>query len=228
MSYADGRRIVMVYSNDRKLELSGWLKDNSNEEYNSPLKLQKFLLFYEVFAKVDGDNTDFDHLKGYKRGPVFSNVWGDYTHERTAFDEASENAYKSHDENINIDRAKKSMFLVRTMSEKELSELTHKLNIWKSKEDRIMSDERQVDLDEQDFNDNDANIVALLEKMYPVSLIDEATIIRSDNNYYVFSKEDAVKLTEQHFDTLSLLSDKSELCNPVFVELDENGRLIVD
>ncbi len=53
----------------------------------------KFLLFYEAFAKTFGEQPDFSHLRGYKKGPVFSNVWGDYTKERASFDVA-ENGLK--------------------------------------------------------------------------------------------------------------------------------------
>ena len=43
-------------------------------------------MFYENFAKTFGEQPDFSHLRGYKKGPVFSNVWGDYTKERASFD----------------------------------------------------------------------------------------------------------------------------------------------
>ena len=79
----------MVNSNARKLCLSGWLMNNGFHEYNSPLKLQKFLLFYESFTKIEGEKADFSSLKGYKCGPVFSNVWEDYTKERASFDDAA-------------------------------------------------------------------------------------------------------------------------------------------
>lgn len=42
----------MIYSNERKLLLSGWLQENNKESYNTPLKLQKSLLLYEAFAKT--------------------------------------------------------------------------------------------------------------------------------------------------------------------------------
>lgn len=218
----------MLYSNSRKLSLSGWLKQNGNTEYNSPLKLQKFLLFYEALAKINDDIADFSHLKGYKRGPVFSNVWGDYTYERPSFDSAVEEEYSASPEQVNEEYAKKSQFLVSVLSENELSTLTHKLNIWKSKESRIMQGERQVELHESDFSDEDAKLIGLLDKMYPVSLIDNSHIIEIDNHYFVFSKQDAAKLSEQHFDILSELSDNEQLINPIYVELDEEGRLIVD
>lgn len=218
----------MVYSNSRKLLLSGWLKENGSTEYDSPLKLQKFLLFYEAFAKIDGDIADFSHLKGYKRGPVFSNVWGDYTHERAAFDAAAKEIFSSSGDQVNEEHAKRSLFIVKILSENELSDLTHKLNIWKSKESRIMQGERQVDLFEDDFSDEDSEIMKSLKKMYPIPVIDNSHIIKIDNHYFVFNKQDAEKLTEQHFDTLSALSDNEELINPVYAELDEEGRLIIN
>jgi hypothetical protein len=218
----------MISSNSRKLLLSGWLNENGNKEYNSPLKLQKFLLFYEVFTKINKETADFSHLKGYKRGPVFSNVWGDYTHERRVFDKAAQKEYSAPHEPLNEERANKSHFIVSVLSENELSAFTHKLNLWKSKESQIMRGERQVELCESDFSDEDARLIGLLEEMYPISLINNSHIIEIDSHYFVFRKQDAERLTEQHFDVLSALSENERLENPVYVELDEDGRLIID
>ncbi len=218
----------MVHSNQRKLLLSGWLKQNGSTEYNSPLKLQKFLLFYEAFTKANGGVADFSHLKGYKNGPVFSNVWGDYTYDRLEFDAAAEKEYSAQHGQLVEDYAKKSRFLVGILSENELSALTHKLNIWKSKESRIMQGEYQVELQESDFNDDDVRLIRLLEEMYPVSMIDNSHVIEIDNHYFIFSNQDASRLKAQHFDVLSELSSREQLENPVYVELDGEGRLIVD
>ena len=49
-----------------------------------------------------------------------------------------------------------------------------------------------------------------------------------DSHYFVFRKKDRVKLTEQHFDVLSSLAESGQLFNPVYVDIDEGGRLIVD
>lgn len=218
----------MVYSNKRKLMLSGWLKQNGAAEYDSPLKLQKFLLFYESFAKVNDDVSDFDYLKGYKRGPVFSNVLGDYTHEREAFDDAADRAYSELRENVVKDYAEKSLFLVSILSEKDLSELTHKMNLWNAKKSRIMSGERHVSLDERDFDENDTDMIRLLDKMYPVSLIKNSQVIKIDNHYFLFDNEDINRLSDDDYDVLSDLSENEDLTNPVYVSLDEEGRLIID
>lgn len=218
----------MIHTDTRKLQLAGWLKEHGNVEYQSPLKLQKFLLLYEAFAKVDKGDGDFNHLKGYKRGPVFSQIWGDYTYERADFDKAAEKAFERDRCVIDEERANRSLFIVSILSENELSDLTHQLDLWKTKEDRIMQGEQQVELEEKDFSQDDAKLLALLEAMYPNELIENTRIVSLDNHYFLFSKKDAAHLTEQHYDTLAELADKEELHNPVYVELDEEGRLIVD
>lgn len=218
----------MINSNERKLCLSGWLKENYETSYNTPLKLQKFLLLYEAFSKTSGEQPDFSYLRGYKKGPVFSNVWGDYTKEREKFNLAAKEAYELKKCDINIERAKKCAFVVGTMTETELSELTHKMNLWKSRETRIMSGEYNVDLIERDFNESDELMMRLLDDMYPASMIDDSVIINLDKNYFVFSVNDSQKLTGEHFDTLMALAEQENLRNPVYVDIDEDGRLLID
>ena len=218
----------MIYSNERKLCLSGWFKENSEKSYSKSLKLQKFLLLYEAFAKTSGEKTDFSHLRGYKKGPVFSNVWGDYTKERTAFDTAAMKTYEAKKDSVNETRAKKCGFIVETMTEEELSELTHKMNLWNSKKARIMSGEYNVNLDEKDCNEDDKKMIQLLDSMYPIEMIENSIVVDLDKNYFVFSKEDSVKLTEEHFDTLMLLSERETLHNPVYADIDSEGRLLID
>lgn len=218
----------MIYSNKRKLCLSGWLRQNCKMEYDTPLKLQKFLLLYESFSKVSGETPDFSHLRGYKRGPVFSNVWGDYTKEREAFNRAADESYASGQIDINEERAKKCAFVVRILTENELSTLTHSMNLWKSKEDRIMRGEYQVNLEERDFNDQDEQIIQLLDQMYPIELINNSEVIHIDNYSFVFKKDDIPMLTEEHFDILCALSENEQLTNPVYVDIEEGGRLVID
>lgn len=220
--------IGMLYSSDRKLALSGWLKENNIQEYNASLKFQKFLFFYESFSKTFGDKCEFDRLGGWERGPVFSKVWGDYTKERESFDRRAELMYKKYINNIDILRAKKCAFLVQTLSEIELSELTHKMNIWNAKSESILNGDQGVILSEEDFNEDDINIIKLLDKMYSKELIENSVVIQINNYSFVFSKTDAKKLTEKHQDILAKLSEKTYLNNPVYVEIDEEGRLMVD
>ena len=218
----------MLHSNKRKLTLSGWLKEVNEEIYNSSLKLQKFLFFYEICSKVEKDDYDLTSLRGYKNGPVFSTVYGDYTKERDSFDSVSKSFYTENSNLINNDRANQCLFIVNSLSEKELYELTHEFNIWKAKEKRILSEERQVSLSENDFNKDDEELLCTLKSMYPSSLVEKSKILKIDKKNFVFSNEDYKKITVQHLDTLLMLSDKTELHNPVFVSIDPEGCLEVD
>ncbi len=218
----------MLYSNNRKLSLSGWLQKNNISAYNSPLRLQKFLFFYEAFSKVNHDVSDFARLKGYKRGPVFSPVWGDYTKDRAEFDNKSLEVYHAVQDSINDLRAQRAGFIVSSLSENELSTLTHQFNIWNAKRQRIMTGEQQVELDESDFNEADYTITRTLEQMYPAEIIQNCSIIAMGEKFFVFSKKDIESLTEQHFDTMASLSELDDLHNPVYVEIENEGRLCVD
>lgn len=218
----------MVCSDAKKQMLSGWLKKNGNREYNSLIKLQGFLLFYELFSKINGLKADFSHLQGYKCGFIFRDVWEDYAHDRLSFDAAVEEAYSASSEQVVEEYAKRSQFLVGVLSEKELSILMQKLDLWKSHEPQIIQERHPVELQESDFSEEDAEQISLLEKMYPISLMDNSHVIAINNHYFVFNKQDAERLSKQHYDILSNLSDGEELANPVYVRLDEEGRLIVD
>ena len=219
----------MIYSNSRKLTLSAWLKIYREAEYNTPLKLQKFLFFYEAFTKVaEDESADFDHLRGYKNGPVFSNVWGDYTKERGAFERKANECYELYGKNIDTSRALQCSFIVATLSEQELSALTHEMNIWKKQERFIIQGCSQVPLYESDFNEADYQIIETLGRMYPVEMIESSEIVKVDNYYFVMSKVNFTKLTEEHLDILMALSSSEELHNPVFLSIDEEGGLMID
>ena len=217
----------MLYSNARKQALSGWLKCNDECSYASSLKLQKFLLFYESFSKINDDEYDFTRLCGYERGPVFSTVWGDYTKESALFNSSIIEQYLNHGSFINQERALKAGFLVKIMSESELSDLTHKLDLWKSKEKQIYLKQKNVPLSEKNFTAKDTDMFIELENLYSKDFIENSCVIRINNKYFVFNKQDAKKLTGTNFDVLESLSKMEELINPVMVNLNE-GRLEID
>ena len=91
-----------------------------------------------------------------------------------------------------------------------------------------MGEEYQVALSESDFNAEDAELISLLEQMYSIEMIESSDIVSVDNHYFVFNKADTPKLTEEHFDTLSILAENEQLFNPVYVDIDEEGRLVID
>lgn len=218
----------MVHSNERKLALSGWLLENNSPVYCSPLRLQKYLFFYEAFCKTAKEPYDFSRLKGYIRGPVFSPVWGDYTKERDAFDASAAAHYHNDPGQVNEARARKAAFLVGVLSEAELSELTHRYNIWSQKSPRILAGEQQVELDDADFNAADTRLTQTLEQMYPDTLVKNSSVIPIGEKYFVLSNTDRRRLTEQHMDILSALPELDSLSNPIFVEIEDDGGLLID
>lgn len=218
----------MPNSNKRKLALCGWLQKHQREVYESSLKLQKFLFFYEVFSKTEGENADFRNLQGYERGPVFSTVYGDYKHEKSELDAVSMSIPQDELVKINQERAQKTSFMVKSLTENELTDLTHMFHVWSAKEARIMSGERNVPLSETDFNENDQELISQINAIYTNELVQNSTIVSVGEKNFVFSTDDYDKLTEQHHEVLRGLSTSQEIRNPVYVEIDKRGRLIVD
>lgn len=218
----------MLNSTKRKQALSGWLQKNDSSSYSSPLRLQKFLFLYEAFSKLEGADAEFSGLKGYVNGPVFSAVYGDYGKEKEAFNLASAAAYEVHGGFINEGRISRSDFIIKSMSEKELSDLTHKFHIWNVKCDRIMSGEKEVKLDEPDFNEDDVRLTEEIKSIYPDEMIQNSQVVPVAETYFVFSRSDAARLTEQHMDALKKISRCQDLHNPVFAELDSEGALCID
>lgn len=218
----------MLESNKRKLTLCGWLKENGYAQYLDPLKLQKFLFFYEAFAKIHGEDHDFSGLYGYENGPVFTGVWADYMRSADEFERAITEVYNRNQSQVNEEWAKRALFAVSVLSDEELSDFTHRLNIWNAKDKQIESGETDTALSEDDFDEGDAKMFQLLERMYPIPIIDDCRLFTIGKYTFHFSKGDAARLTERHFDILAYLSNTSELHNPVYVEIEENGELVID
>ncbi len=112
-------------------------------------------------------------------------------------------------------QAKKCGFIADVLSEKELSKLLHAMDCQGLQNGQVLSR-------------NDAGIITSLDHMYPDSLIDDSAIVRVGSRGFVFCKEDVPKLTKRHFSILSALAETEQLANPVYVEVSENGRLVVD
>lgn len=217
-----------MQSSERKRYLSGWLEYNYPEEYTSSLKLQKFLFLYEAFSKVEKDTYEFTQLEGWKNGTVFCSVWNDYTKNRAEFNAVARDNYFKHKKDINYNRAKICSFIVSVLSEKELSELTHQFHIWNSQINMLKLNLRHIKLDDRDFNSNDIRIVKLLHSMYPVDFIDSVNVVKIEDYAFLVPKGQYDRLTDTHLDTLVRLTESESLTNPIYIEIDDEGRLLVD
>lgn len=214
----------MLNTSKRRLSITKWLKDNNPGEFYESLKLQKYLFFYELFSKVEGKEYSLDYLKGYENGPVFGEVYGDYTYRKEEFEPELDTMVP-----IDIDYtiAKKAGFLVEILSKEELSDITHKLKIWKAKEEKIFSAEKHISLDESDFDVRDNKIVVGLKDIYSTEFIDSVNIIKIKNKNFLLNHYDFGSLTDQQKDVLEMLAEE-DLENPVYISIGEEGELLVD
>ena len=223
------RRISMMFSDDRKYTLSGWLQVHERKVYDRPYQLQIFLLLYEFISKIENDEWDLRYLFGLERGPVYGTVWVDYNKICDRFHIMSKSIYKDKVINVNDDRAKRCAFMVQTRTEEEWSSFTKRLNLWKAKESEIFKHERKMaELDWDDFNDADINLITMLANLYPSELIENSKIIAVKEKKFVVSKVDYNKIIQNHMARLEKLAKKPKLHNPVFVKLDDEGKLVVE
>jgi len=220
--------IIVLNSSPRKMALSGWLKKHHEKEFLSPLKFQKFLFFYETLSIVDKDHYELKRLRGYMQGPVFSDVYGDYKHEKEIFCKEAQKTYSGNKKTINNDRATLSSFLVRILTASELSDLSHEFNIWKAKENEIRPSMKNVPLSIKDFNKHDVAMLTTMKKAYPTNYIDSVEIIEESGKIFLLKKSDMTKLNENSEYAFFALSKENSLQNPVYVSVSDDGVLLVD
>lgn len=218
----------MLNSSTRKKALSGWLKKYHEKEFLSPLKLQKFLFFYEALSKTEKENSEFKKLRGYTNGPVFSDVYGDYTYEKDDFYKEVKQTYTKNKKLVNDDRAKLAGFLVRTLNDDELSKFTHKFNIWKAKEKDITPLVKNVPLKEKDFNEKDAELLRSMKNMYPTDYIDSVEVYEISGKSFILNKKDISRLNNKSKYIFISLADESSLQNPVYISISDDGVVLVD
>ncbi|WP_028590370.1 hypothetical protein [Paenibacillus massiliensis] len=218
----------MLNSSYRHRAVSGWLKENHPIQFNSDLKLQKFLFFYEAQCETEDGSAHFNSLKGYKNGPVFSDVFGDFKYDYHEFDENVTRLFHDCPEHVDIPKAKLASFLVRTMTEDELSILTHEFNIWKAKEHRILQNEKNVPLSRNDFNENDKSLINSFCESYTEEFIDSIVVLEVLGKSFVIEKSDYSILSDDQRLVFLQLAQQEELVNPVYITISEDGVILVD
>ena len=104
-----------------------------------------------------------------------------------------------------------------------------KLNIWKAKESEILNHKYNIaELDLADLNDEDINLITMLYNRYSSELVENGEIITVKEKKFVVSKIDHEKIIQNHMERLEKLAKKPKLHNPVFVKLDDEGKLVVE
>lgn len=219
---------MALFSDEDKFIKLAWLYKNSDGSF-SPLQLQKFLFFYEMFSKVKGNNYNISSLRAYSNGPVFSNVYGDYLYERSnLLDKIKQiNDFSSLCKNT----AKICLLVIESMTENELSELTHNFDLWSIHEEEIKAGRRNITISESDISDEDLKQMEILLNYY--SNLEDLGYksIKIGDKVFMISKENAEDIRREHSETLDLLSTKDNLINPIFIDVETlNGKevLLVD
>lgn len=214
----------MLYTSQNHLDALAWLNSTKSIKTLTNLQVQKFLYFYEMFQKVADKDYTLDSLKAYVNGPVFSKVYGDMVHNETEFINELEKIDPKH---IDCENAEESLFLIESMTDTELSELTHVFDMWKSKRDKIDNGIKQIPIYEGDITEKDLDILSQLSFSRPEEFKKYHVIVMQDKRFVV-SKEDYSALTEEHYNTMEVLSNNKNLLNPVYIKIEEDGGLLVD
>ncbi|HHK0762447.1 TPA: hypothetical protein ACQQME_002692, partial [Enterococcus hirae] len=175
-----------------------------------------------------------DYLKGYKNGPVYSDVYGDYTYRIEEFqakieeiiNETKDKITSSVFEIINEDVAKKAAFLVSILSKSELSELSHEFDIWRSKQERIDAGEKQVKLELGDLSSKDKLLAKELYDLYSLEYIENSSVISVNETKFIIDKNQRALVTSELEEVLEEIS-KEEEDNPIYISI-EDGVIVVD
>ncbi|WP_273713347.1 hypothetical protein [Leuconostoc mesenteroides] len=217
----------MLNLDKEKLALLSWLYKNDQRSYQNTRKVQKFLFFYEIFSKIVGESYELGNFKIWLHGPVDSYVYGDYTYRQPELIRAIE-SNKTH-ESVQEEIAKKADFLVQILNTEEISNLTHEFDLWKTPAASFEHyEQKNISLNEKHFSHTDELMAEELFAMYDEKMIENSTVIHTFGKHFVLTNDDANNLTEDQQSILDGLSFDENLQNPVFVEIDEDGALIID
>ena len=126
---------MVLNTSKSMLDKIAWLNKQEDITKFSKLQLQKFLFLYEMFQFVEKKDSDFTYLKAYKNGPVFSNFYGDITYREAEVQDYLKQ--KQCDFDIDESNARISQFIINTLTDSELSDLTHQFKMWSTHKEEI-------------------------------------------------------------------------------------------
>jgi hypothetical protein len=81
-----------------------------------------------------------------------------------------------------------------------------------------------------EFNDLNQENEVINEslKMYSEEYIDSVIVIAAKDKRFIINKNDISKLHNEWLKTLEEVSHEQSLINPVYVDIDENGTMLID
>lgn len=215
---------MTIFSSESTLEKIAWLNEKEKIETFSNLQLQKFLFFYEMLQYSDNKQYDFASLKAYENGPVFSKFYGDITYNKNEVLNRIA-VIPNNQRVIDSENADISYYIISSLNDKELSDLTHQFNIWRVHKRDLEIGKKQIPMSEQNITNDDLDILTLIKSSVPDY---DYEVLKIGGKRFIVNKEQIANFSDSHLELLDRLSRDDDLLNPVFVELDEFGRLIID
>lgn len=216
----------MISTDQRRLTILAWLKDKGPTEFNNHTKMQSFLFFYEVFAKINDYTYSIDLLTRYKKTIIFQDVYNDYTYKKDEFNAAIDGiVLEEYSKDVIGVFAEVALFYVQALNEDDLHDFIHGYLL----DIKVESLDPEFPLVTISVLDEDTLFrIKELYTGHPLSLIRDCRIITIEDMNFVFVSKDFNRLTEEHMSTLHELLHVESLYNPVYVSIEPDGVLLVD
>lgn len=206
----------------------GATKKDGFDNYLSGIKKQKFLFFYNLFAYLSGVHFTFDTLKAYANGPVYYDIYsyslsdnhkfyGEYVSTITK--------YQKFSDLIDFNIAKISFYLVNSMTNDQVSDLTHHFDFWKNSRNTITTNINLGEMSQKDYD-----FASWLLEFW-TSMVEDHQFIKGVFNTFYLSKSVYTKIKASNPEfrekILSTIKNKFDY-NPVVISLDDKEELLID
>lgn len=123
---------------------------------------------------------------------------------------------------VDMELLRKCVFLVGCLEEKEIEKFIDSLSLG-GKIKRLRS------IDVTDYTATDMEAVKSMEDMYSIEYIANTRIVVVENIRYLVNKDDLLDFEGEQYQVLvDMAKEPNDLVNPVYVEIDEAGCLVVD
>lgn len=200
-----------TFSDDLKCQLK-WLEENKSEtDKITGIKQQKFLLFYNLFLKINDEQSNFEGLCAWKGGPVYTQVHAAVKHHFTI-----KEIINSIEDNVSINEslANISKFIVELLSDEEVSDLTHKFDFWTTIDDNYKNNKI---LEENISKDDEKKIFEILN-FYDLEFINNHNIYKTETATFFIKKNEYDFILKEFGDKLRNIKNNK----PIKIDLESN------
>jgi hypothetical protein len=218
----------MLKTSKRHLELLSWLYWNGNIQTWSQLQFYAFLFLYELQSIKEERKTstftnyDISSLVATKDGPVFTTLHEDMF---SNYIELRRYVEPNKPFKINTQWARAFSFVISSITEQELKDIMREFHMWRRASQQFEAQSEVPMLEKHIVEEED---FALLQTLLDAVPEYEYEILEINDKRFVLSTEDCQSASIKHFNILLQLSRQEHLYNPVYIEIDANGHLIVN